>query len=520
MQRGGRLRVFAYVDAENAHLYRAIMGRFMEAKERFRIHLRPPEVLESLDPTALAWTPADPLAAIRDLLRALRDWGNLDEHPDTADVATVEEFYQPRFLYQLTPDGEAAERAISYFEQNIRAPGELQAAALDDIRHLLRELEQLVDELVVDAAKVTLTVRTLRERFDELTIKAQVFVGSLQRTIDLRGASVVDFVAYKDLLIDYLERFIGELVIATAEIAAQLERLDGPRLETVLELVATRELADAVEVAADARNQAIARWRGRWLGLRSWFIGTAATPSQAEVLRARARSAIPALLSAAAAIHERRNARSDRATDLRTLARWFAELQTDEQCHRLFRAAFGLSPCRHLSIDQASLVDREAEPVSAHVSWLDAPSLRISPRLRASGRYTRRGRPNNVIDRSADKARLAALAQAEAEQIAEAQKRLAGGKRIRLAEIGELDEVAFGLLLDLLGEALSRKTCDDEEVVATSADGTLQIVLGPTGDRRVATIKTTNGELVGPDHFVTISETASADWRAEVEAAS
>jgi hypothetical protein len=72
----------------------------------------------------------------------------------------------------------------------------------------------------------------------------------------------------------------------------------------------------------------------------------------------------------------------------------------------------------------------------------------------------------------------------------------------------------------LLGEALSRKTRDDEEVVATSADGTLQIVLGPTGDRRVATIKTSNGELVGPDHFVTISETASADWRAEVEAAS
>ena len=301
MNRGGRLRVFAYVDAEYAHLYRAIMGRFMEAKERFRIHLRPQEVLAALDPAALAWTPADPLAAVRDLLRSLRDWGNLDEHPDTADVATVEEFYQPRFLYQLTAEGEAAERAISHFIENIRDPGELQAAALDDIRHLLRELERLIDEPSVDGAKVALTLRSLRERFDELTVKAQVFVGSLQRTIDLRGASVANFVAYKDLLIEYLERFIGELVIATAEIATTLERLDGRRLESVFELVAARELADAVDAGAVARQQAIERWRGRWMGLRSWFIGSAAAPSQAEALRARARSAIPALLSAAAA---------------------------------------------------------------------------------------------------------------------------------------------------------------------------------------------------------------------------
>jgi uncharacterized protein (TIGR02677 family) len=477
-------------------------------------------VLAALDPAQLAWTPTDPLAAVRDLLRSLRDWGNLDEHPDTADVATVEEFYQPRFLYQLTAEGEAAERAISHFVENIRDPGELQAAALDDIRHLLRELEQLIDEPGVDGAKVALTLRSLRERFDELTVKAQVFVGSLQRTIDLRGASVANFVAYKDLLIEYLERFIGELVIATAEIAATLERLDGSRLESVLELVAARELADAVEAGAVARQQAIERWRGRWMGLRSWFIGSAAAPSQAEALRARARSAIPALLSAAAAIHERRSARSDRATDLRTLARWFAELSTDEECHRLFRAAFGLSSCRHLSIDQASLVDREARPIPAQTSWLEAPALRISPRLRASGRYTRRGRPNNVIDRSADKQRLAALAREEAAQIAAAQRRIARGERVRLSEIGELDELSFGLLLDLLGEALSRKTRADEEVVATSADGTLQIALGPTGDSRLARIRTSNGELTGPDHFVTISETAPAHWQGEVEAAS
>jgi uncharacterized protein (TIGR02677 family) len=128
----GRLRIFSYVGAENAAVYRAIMAVFMQAKEGFRIHLRPPEVLAELDREQLGWIPSDPQAGIRELLRALCDWGNLHQHPDASDVATVEEFYQPRFLYQLTPDGEAAERAIAYYEREIRQPGELQTAALDD----------------------------------------------------------------------------------------------------------------------------------------------------------------------------------------------------------------------------------------------------------------------------------------------------------------------------------------------------------------------------------------------------
>jgi uncharacterized protein (TIGR02677 family) len=144
----------------------------------------------------------------------------------------------------------------------------------------------------------------------------------------------------------------------------------------------------------------------------------------------------------------------------------------------------------------------------------------ISPRLRASGRYTRRGRPNNVIDRSADKARLAALAQAEAAQLAEAERRLATGRRMRLSQIGTLDAVAFALLLDLLGEALARKTSAGEQVRATSADGSLEIVLSPTPDRQQAVIVTSDGTFSGPDHIVTISRNDVAEVPLAGEAAS
>ena len=56
-------------------------------------------------------------------------------------------------------------------------------------------------------------------------------------------------------------------------------------------------------------------WRERWKGLRGWFFRTNHEPSQAELLRARARSAIPQLLGAIAALNERRSGRSDRSAD-------------------------------------------------------------------------------------------------------------------------------------------------------------------------------------------------------------
>ncbi len=67
-------------------------------------------------------------------LAQLCEWRNLEAHRDTADVVTVEEFYRPRFLYQLTAEGEAAEHALAVFYETLEQPGELQTTALSDIR--------------------------------------------------------------------------------------------------------------------------------------------------------------------------------------------------------------------------------------------------------------------------------------------------------------------------------------------------------------------------------------------------
>src|SRR6185312_7181067 len=89
---------------------------------------------------------------------------------------------------------------------------------------------------------------------------------------------------------------------------------------------------------------AYGEWNLRWQGLRRWFLGDPGTPSQAEVLRKRARGAIPDLLETVRRLNDRRASRSDRSTDFITLARWFASAPAEGDLHRLWRAAFALTP--------------------------------------------------------------------------------------------------------------------------------------------------------------------------------
>jgi uncharacterized protein (TIGR02677 family) len=490
-------RVFAHLVAERVSLYRAILEAFVRGKERFALHLRPSDVERALASTG---HPEEP-TAVATALGQLVEWENLEAHPDTADVATVEDFYPPRHLYQLTPAGEAAERAVAFFEHALRERGELQAVALADIRALLEELGQVLGGDPPDEAKGHRALLALRGRFEKLTTKAQAFMASLQRTIDLHGLRAL--LAYKRSLIDYLERFIGELLLADADIAALVVRLEEDGIARLLAAVAEREVADALAASSEERASlaaaGLAGWHGRWLGLRSWFLSRDGEPSQAEILRQRARSAIPALLSAVARLNDRRVARSDRSTDLRTLALWFAQAPSEAEAHRLWRAAFALAPARHLAIDDETLIARDVIPVGAQASWLEAPPIGISPRLRASGRYTRPGPSSRVIDRSAEKARLAGLLGEETAQIEEARRRLASGRPLRLSALGALGRAEFDLLLDLLGEGLARRVRPSETIEATSSDGSLVIALEAPLDTAEATVETSAGWLRTPD---------------------
>lgn len=504
-----RLHSFAYLNADKAPFYRAVMSMFVEAKTHFEIHLRANEVWAGL--RKLQEFESAAAGEVDSALAQLCDWGNLKRTQDTSDVRTVEEFYRPRYLYQLTREGEAAELAVRAYEEHILNAGELQTAALSVIYEQLQVLLNLANARDLDTSKVHFALNTLKSYFDQLTAKAQVFIGSIQRAIDLHGYELDVFIAYKEKLIEYLERFIGELVVATSDISGIIHRLESAGVSSILRAAAEHDLVDAIDANDEAIAKAEREWMLRWAGLKKWFISGADAPSQADTLRSCARSAIPSLLIAISGFHDRRVASSDRPTDLKLLARWFAQTESDADAHRLWRTAFGLNPARHLRIDEETIAARDQEPVPATASWLESEPILISPRLRRTGQQHRRGRPANVIDRSQDKQRLAEMAQREADQVERARRRLATGDEMRLSALGELDRSEFHLFLDLLGKALAEQRSSNSEVITTSSDGSLQIVMKPTEDDVMAAILTADGVFRGRDHYVRITDLMSMD---------
>lgn len=504
---------FNHLTAPSALLYRRILGVFVDAKEQFRVHLRPDDVHHELRDGE---SHAVDIDAVTAALESLVQWGNLVASPDTGRVTVVEDFYRKRQLFQLSPTGEAVERALRTYDESLGRRGALQAVALDDIAVGLREILELIDATELDLGKLQQSLSALTSRFNDLADNASAFMASLQRTIDLTDTDEAVFAAYKTRLIEYLERFIHDLAVRGPQIAALLIDADADRVDAALWQLSSRDAASVAPDPDDAdavaeRNRLHAVWANRWAGLRAWFLATEGRDSQAKLLRLSALAAIPSLLDVVRAVNARRSGRSDRSVDYLRLAQWFQEAETDADRHRLSRAAFGMYPARHLTADADTWSEWDSQSGLTGIPWAQAPRVHISPQLRRTGSYERRGRPNQVIDRSAERAMLALKLEQETAQITAARRTLAANGEVELASLAGLDSASFGLFLTLLGDALVSKRAEIDSVSTLSSDGTMSIDLTPLPGGPPVTIETERGTLRGPNHLVHIRDLAAGD---------
>nr|WP_211244338.1 TIGR02677 family protein [Actinospica robiniae] len=523
---------FAYLSAPNAPLYGRVLSVFARARDRFTVHLRPEDVHGDLRRDA-SGDEGDTggtvtVEAVSAALEKLADWGNLRADADTGRVTTVEDFNRARHIYQLTRHGQAAIQAIALYEQALGRRGQLQSVALADIAEQLASLLALAEASgEPDPTKAHLLLLALNDRFTSLADNAQAFMASLRRAIDFQDGDEEGFIAYKDQLISYIERFIADLANRGAQIADLLDRLETAGVSRLLAAAAGREAADALpdaegadldRAAAKARGDALTVWENKWRGLRDWFVSQGrGRDSQAKLLLRAARSAITNLINAVRLLADRRGGRSDRSADYRALARFFAEAPDDAAAHRLWRCAFALGPARHLTVDAQTEEAWEQAELAPNTAWAQAAPLRISPRLRETGSYERRGAPNRIADRSAARRLLDAENRLEAEQTAAARSRLATHGPVLLSELAGpdgLDPRTFRLFLAVLGDALAARGPGDASATATTGDGTMEVRLTLVDARRIVEIATEDGVLRGPEHLIEILDLAG-DYASE-----
>jgi uncharacterized protein (TIGR02677 family) len=290
------------------------------------------------------------------------------------------------------------------------------------------------------------------------------------------------FLAYKHLLIDYLQQFLDDLFRYRARIAGQVRTVEGMGVERLVGLAAEGDDSSGLFSSTDLP----ARWRQRWLGLAVWFDGGARSGGDqtagADELAAATTAAIRDLMAFLRRLTESATRPITRASELLHLARWFAR-SSPKDAHRLFDAAFGLAPPHHLAQDED---DPDRTP--AATSWWDADPVPVPVTLREHGRRSPAPPPAAAMDFKETKARLAEQHRRARAARVDAAARLAA----RPLEGRILTRSELALLLELLDRALHQRPPEGEFKVEVEAEGVRLVVA--TADR-TARIRTEVGTV-------------------------
>ncbi len=495
------LRVFSYTVESQSALYRSIVRVFAEAKARYRIQMRGEEILPELGRLGAGHlVPADGLDRALD---QLVDWGNLRRSHDTGRVATLEDFRRRHFVYQLTPAGEAAERAVAMVVAALESSGSLQTVMLSAI---LRNLRILIAELEApepSPARLFEGLFNVSEQFRALAENASTFLAGLHAAIDAGEVHAEAFILYKQAVIEYLERFLSELAGLAPQITRALEQIEGMGVTRLVELAARADQAPTLGAVQDPSETL----RRRWAGVRAWFLGEGHERPTVELLRGAALAAINRILLVLERLHEKRFRRVNRTADLLRLAGWFEALgaRADEEgAHRLYQAAFSLHGARHFGG-----LHEDPERVRPGTSWWRAEPVPIAPSLRQTGRNTATGRPAQVADHSREKRYLAERHQRERAAFLSALERFAGRGPLNLGELPLLTDAEFKLLLQLLDRLLCRRPRPGGQWQARSRDGRLALRLDPPRPGVLAVLRTRAGALTLPAFTLTVSDLAT-----------
>jgi uncharacterized protein (TIGR02677 family) len=452
----GRLDLYRYVTVENADDYIAIMRLFTST---MLADLSAAEVVRHLADGGVTLSVED----VEARCRKLEEWGNLVRSVRDARVATVADYLRSRSRFQVSKLGGRVHRQV---DEILRATEGAREVARELLGGMAGTLERILAQVASGAvaaeplaADVT-TVFASQRLFTESVRDFYAYLHHVLSRYDLVGE---EYTGFKTLLLEYVDLITADVARHAPAVAAALDRL-APHLDVLLSALATMPTITSPDGSATERSPG--RTRTDWDELAAWYSGRT-NRSGPRQLRNAAEQALAQLLSNAKRMLAAAGTGVSRRADLLRLAGWFVTADTDE-AHRLFNAAFGAFPVRHLAIGP----DEPDPRAGALTSWWEADPVDVPVSLRERGDRASRGRTARVPDPGLDREALLAEAREEAEQ--------ARASAAELVAVGQMDgsrlsPAARDMLLDRLADLLA--CCQELTEPAESIDSDLGFAL-------------------------------------------
>jgi uncharacterized protein (TIGR02677 family) len=467
---GCRRDLFRYLTADESTDYLAVMDLFAGT------------LLTDLSATEVVAQLADRGRVLeRDVAEArcrqLVAWGNLVPSIRDARVSSVAEYIRSRSRYQVSKLGGRVHRDAIEILQATDGAREVARELLGQIVQSLDRITAQLERADVDADALAGEVTTVfgnQRVFTDSVRDFYAYLAGILTRYDLGGE---EYAQFKELLLVYVDLITADVNRHAPAVSGRVRQVIS-RLDVLLAILAS--LPGLVLPDGTPIERARGRTRADWSELASWYDAEHGR-SGPEQLRAAAAQALSQLITNAKRLLDSSGTGFSRRADFLRLARWF-HATADDDAHRLYAAAFGAYPARHLLFGP----DEPDPRIGPTASWWNADPVQVPVSLRERGDRALRGRTSRVPDPAADRRRLIAEARREAEQRRAAASELAITGALHGAT---LSPAARDLLLDLLGDLLTRgdaETVDHDlglrliatpgpDTVISSADGTTTV---------------------------------------------
>ena len=311
-----------YLNADNVSRYRCIMRIFFEHYEKLKYWLYQEEVYEEMiqDPFFADYR----MEQCQQDLMMLTEWKNLNTIQDTKKVASIEEFKNKKYRYQMTEYSVEIERLVIRLENLFIEGASLEPTLLERIRRSVERFPEMGER---DKSEVYTWWTDLNNDFVRLNQNYQDYIRDLNSVRAEEMMHTKEFLVFKDRLIEYLRSFIKGLQRNVGVIEENLRLQSEELKKQVFEKVIDYELSIPrmeIEVSKEMIEQKI---QGRYQSIYDWFVENEGQENEAGKLFDATNDIIRRITRYAAQLSEKNALGANRKEEYRKVAELFLRCQ-------------------------------------------------------------------------------------------------------------------------------------------------------------------------------------------------
>lgn len=256
-----------YLNADNVSRYRCIMRIFFDNYEKLHYWLYQEDVFEALkrDPHFEDYR----MEQCQQDLAMLTEWKNLNTIQDTRKVASIEEFKNKKFRYQMSEYSVEIERLVIRLENLFVEGASLEPTLLERIRRNVERFPAMAEK---DTGEVYTWWTDLNNDFVRLNQNYQDYIRDLNSVKAEKMMQTKEFLVFKDHLIDYLRNFIKGLQRNVGAIDEELRLLPDEIKQRIFDKIVDYELSIPRMDVEVSRGKISEKTIGRYQSIYDWFV--------------------------------------------------------------------------------------------------------------------------------------------------------------------------------------------------------------------------------------------------------